>query len=407
MWYTIHIFNKKEHNNMAKKNADSVVDIHNRITPLELESLIKTTYLSFHGENRNEDACSASIKSMPIMIHSSPGCGKSSVVRKCAEDLGIGFIDVRLCQIEPCDIKGLPVPNKEEHTMDWFVNGMWPRDPNSKGILFLDELSAADRSIAVAAYELILDRRLGKLYSLPDGWMIVGAGNMAGDRAVAAPMSSALANRFLHVELDPDWESWLEWGLVHHIHPSVMGYIRFRPDALFTMDGQTLDRGWPSPRSWERVSQMCYVIKDDSVLSKVVYGLIGQSVGVEFMEFKKMSAEFDNILEIMTNPSKKIVIPKEADRKNAMVSAMIYHLWRGKDEEEEAKRLDGFFRICIELDPAFSAMAVQAGYAGNDRVTRLYASKKMYNCPLRKKWAAKQGKNINSKYEIDITDTTC
>lgn len=386
----------------TKKKAESVVDIHNRITPLELESLIKGTYEAFHGKNRNEDACKASVKSMPIMIHSSPGCGKSSIVKQCAKDLGIDFIDTRLSQIEPCDIKGLPVPNKEEHTMDWYVNGTWPRDPDSKGILFLDELTAADRSIAVAAYELILDRRLGKLYKLPDGWMIVGAGNMAGDRAVASPMSSALANRFLHVELDPDWESWLSWGLVHNIHPAVMGYIRFRPDALFTMDGQTLDRGWPSPRSWERVSQMCYVIQDDAVLSKVVYGLIGQAVGVEFMEFKKMSAEFDNILEIMTNPKKDIVIPREADRKNAMVSAMLYHLWRGKDEKDTDARVYGFFRICIELDAAFSAMAVQAGYAGNDRVPKSYAVQKMYNCPLREKWAKTQGKNINSKYEIDV-----
>ena len=386
----------------AKKKTETVVDIHNRITPLELESLIKNTYEAFHGENRNEDACNASVKSMPIMIHSSPGCGKSSIVRSCAESLGIDFIDVRLSQIEPCDIKGLPVPNKEEHTMDWFVNGMWPRDPKSKGILFLDELSAADRSIAVAAYELILDRRLGKLYSLPEGWMIIGAGNMAGDHAVAAPMSSALANRFLHVELDPDWENWISWGISHNIHPSVMGYIRFRPDALFTMEGQTLDRGWPSPRSWERVSQMCYVIKDDDVLSKVVYGLIGQAVGVEFMEFKKMSAEFDNILETMLDPKSEIKIPKEADRKNAMVSAMVYHLWRGKDEKEEKQRIYGFFRIAMELDAAFSAVAIQSGYVGNDRVTRQYAAKKMFDCPLREEWAKTIGKNINSKYEIDI-----
>ena len=386
----------------ANKKTDTVVDIHNRITPIELESLIKNTYEAFHGKNRNEDACKASVKSMPIMIHSSPGCGKSSIVRACAESLGIDFIDVRLSQIEPCDIKGLPVPNKDEHTMDWFVNGMWPRDPDSRGILFLDELSAADRSIAVAAYELILDRRLGKLYSLPEGWMIVGAGNMAGDHAVAAPMSSALANRFLHVELDPDWENWLSWGVAHNIHPSVMGYIRFRPDSLFTMEGQTLDRGWPSPRSWERVSQMCYVIKDDDVLAKVVYGLIGQPVGVEFMEFKKMAAEFDNILEIMMDPKSKIKIPKEADRKNAMVSAMVYHLWRGKDEKEEKQRIYGFFRIAMELDAAFSAVAIQSGYIGNDRVSRQYASKKMYDCPLRSKWAETIGKNINSKYEIDI-----
>ena len=185
---------------MATKNK-SVVDMHNVVTPAELYQI-----LSMQLDRMEE--CPEDIKIMaPLLVRGSPGCGKSSIVRQVCEDRGIEFIDVRLAQMEPCDIRGLPVPNRENHSMEWYVNGTWPRNPKGKGIIFLDELTAADRSVQVSSYELILDRRLGNLYSVPPGYLIVAAGNNTTDRAVAVTMSSALANRFMHVELKEDVES--------------------------------------------------------------------------------------------------------------------------------------------------------------------------------------------------------
>ncbi len=97
----------------------------------------------------------------PLMIWGPPGIGKSAVVRAVAEQEGIGFIDLRLSQRDPVDLRGIPVP-REDRT-DWLPSGDWPREPESRGILLFDELTAADRSVQVAAYEMILDRRLGAL----------------------------------------------------------------------------------------------------------------------------------------------------------------------------------------------------------------------------------------------------
>ncbi|MBO4630993.1 MAG: AAA family ATPase, partial [Lentisphaeria bacterium] len=129
----------------------------------------------------------------PLMVWGAPGLGKSTIIRELAKEYGVDFIDVRLAQREPVDIRGLPVPT--EKGVEWRVSAEWPRDPNSKGIILFDELTAADRSLQVAAYEFILDRRLGDLYKVPDGWYICAAGNRTEDRAVATTMSSALANR--------------------------------------------------------------------------------------------------------------------------------------------------------------------------------------------------------------------
>ncbi len=329
----------------------------------------------------------------PLMVWGAPGIGKSSILRGVAEELGIGFIDVRLAQREPVDIRGLPVPDKESRSVAWYVSDEWPRDPASKGIILFDEITAADRSLQVAAYELILDRRLGDLYSMPDGWYVCAAGNRVEDAAVAMTMSSALANRFLHVELHEDPELWTRWALRNDVAPSVIGFIRYRPGLLFRHDGENLERGWPSPRSWERVSSMLDVVgDDDGLLARVVNGLVGNAAGTEFLAFRKVMEEMDDVRELMLHPERPLNIPDKADRKYALCSAAAYYVWRGRDDDERRRLLDGFFRIAIALPGDFSAMLMTDAMLSDDAdgkdKTRVEA---LYRHPSFKEWTAKHG----------------
>ena len=133
--------------------ATEIIDMHNRVTTGELERLLRhqLTEIFAHPELAGQLP--------PLMIWGAPGIGKSTIIRTVAQELGIGFIDVRLAQREPVDIRGLPVPDGD--SVRWLVSSDWPRDPDSRGIILFDELTAADRSLQVAAYEFILDRRLG------------------------------------------------------------------------------------------------------------------------------------------------------------------------------------------------------------------------------------------------------
>ena len=183
---------------MAKsvKNDKSKIDTHNRMSMEDLENVLLTNCKLI----MDDPAMASCIP--PLLIHSSPGIGKSSIVREVAKTLGIQLVDVRLAEMESVDIRGLPSVDKNANgdgVMRWNAPDCWPRDPNSKGIIFLDEITSCDKSCQVAAYELILDRKIGDFYKVPDGWYIVSAGNLTTDRAVATSMSSALANRFLHV----------------------------------------------------------------------------------------------------------------------------------------------------------------------------------------------------------------
>lgn len=371
--------------------ANEIIDMHNRITTEELERLLRhqLEQIFAHPEQAAELP--------PLMIWGAPGIGKSTIIRTVAQDLGIGFIDVRLAQREPVDIHGLPVPDGD--SVRWLVSADWPRDPESRGIILFDELTAADRSLQVAAYEFILDRRLGGLYKVPDGWYICAAGNRVEDAAVAMTMSSALANRFLHVELREDAELWARWGLLHDIHPAVIGFIRYRPDLLFRQEHENLERGWPTPRSWERVSRMLqsFGSSDDVLLNKIVYGLVGNQAGAEFVAFRAIAAEFDNVYELMTNPDKKITIPEKADRRYAFAAAVVYHLWRGTDAEAEERLLAGFYRIAAKMPGDFATMMMMDAMAGNGRTVSEECADKLFNHPGYPEWAELHGKAMRAR----------
>ena len=370
----------------------------NKITTLELEELV-LFQLKALWDNGNRSNWKENHKRKvselvpPVMIWGPPGVGKSSVIRDIAHDLGVGFIDVRLAQREPIDIRGLPVPTDDG--VHWHISADWPRDPESKGIIIFDELTAADRTLQVAAYEFILDRRLGDLYTVPEGWYIVGAGNRASDRAVATTMSSALANRFMHVEIDPEVDSWIKWALRHNVHPLVTGFIRFKPNCFFSMEGN-LERGWPSPRSWERVSTMLHLMENNQsknrrMLDITIEGLVGTGAGVEFNAYREWGGQISDVLEMMLNSGKKIEIPQRADQKYALCSAMVYHVWKGKSKEEQKALLDGFYRISIQLSSDFAAMAmIDAMYGPNpDKLD--YYSQMLLEHELYPEWQKKHG----------------
>lgn len=379
----------------TEKSA-TAIDNHNCIWAEQLGLILKMNCnaLAEHPED------AATIP--PLMVWGAPGCGKSTVIKSVAQQLGIGFIDIRLAQREPVDLKGLPVPNKEDKSVEWFITGDLPRDPKSRGIILFDEITAADRSLQVAAYELILDRRLGENYKIPDGWYIVGAGNRVEDRAVATTMSAALANRFMHVELESNWEQWSRWAQKNDIHPSVTGFIAFRPNYLFHQEGENLERGWPTPRAWERVSRMLNIFhgSDESLIRSLVYGLVGNRAGVEFVEFHKINKNFGSVLQMMTDPKAKIVIPTQPDRIYALCSAMTYLVWRGENEDDQARRVDGFYRICMALSSDFASMAMMAAMQGTKSFPGDQACEYLFQHKMYQQWSDAHGKALRQRYRF-------
>lgn len=367
---------------------------HNIVSSEMASDIIKHTVQTLLNDPSLHDKLPA------ILLRGGAGIGKSTIVRQVAKELGIRFVDVRLPQMDRCDFSGLP--SVDNDTTHWNIPSFWPKDMNSSGIMFFDEITASPKDVQVAAYSVILDRMVPNTnYHLPNKWFIVAAGNRTCDRAVATTMSSALANRFMHIDLEPNVEDWRNWAQRNDISPSVVGYINYRPMNLFKMENENLEAGWPSPRSWEKVSNMLKIFSDTEVLQKIVYGLIGPNVGTEFMAFRKISKNFENVEKIMTDPKAEIIIPTKSDEKYAFFSSVSYCLWNGKNDKDDDERISGFFRIIEKATPDFGTMIAKLAIQGNVRVSKSEAVSKLVNHKGYKQFANKFRAALQKKYSLD------
>jgi MoxR-like ATPase len=162
----------------------------------------------------------------PVFLWGPPGIGKSDLVKQIGEEADREVIDVRLALWEPTDIKGIPYYNADQGKMVWAPPSELPVDEDSTAIIFLDELNSAPPAVQAAAYQLILNRRVGT-YKLPKGVDIVAAGNREGDRGVTYRMPAPLANRFVHIEMKVDFDDFQDWATLNKVHPEVVGYVGF------------------------------------------------------------------------------------------------------------------------------------------------------------------------------------
>ena len=335
----------------------------------------------------------------PIMLWGPPGVGKSSIVADVCATENIEFIDIRLAQRDPVDIRGLPVPR--EDAVHWLLAADWPRDPDSRGIILFDELTAADRSLQVAVYELILDRRLGSLYDLPPGWLICAAGNRGEDGAVATAFSSALANRFCHLELAPTLTEWLVWAQQQAIHPDVIAFLRFRPDCLLSLTGD-VERGWPSPRSWARVSGVLGAHDrgelERSALELMIHGLVGPAAGGELIAFLDRQEAIPDVAAMLQGEA-EITIPEPADLRYALCAAAVHELWHGAAAGTEPT-IRGFFRLTEALSSDYATLALSDALTGPDEATTQRRAQTLLEHPAFERWAEQHGSAFARAREV-------
>jgi len=250
---------------------------------------------------------------LPIMLWGAPGVGKSQAVAQVAEGLGWDFIDLRLSLLNPVDLRGLPIPDKEAKKAVWFPPEFLPNGNHAKrGILFLDEINLAPQSVMSAGYQLILDRKLGD-YRLPEGWAIIGAGNRAEDNAGVTKFPAPLANRFLHIETKVDDQVWRRWAIQNGVDERVLAFLGKFPQHLFQFP-KAGEKSFPTPRSWENSSKLLKV-------GLPINSAVGSGVASEFYAFLKVYDKLPNLDRIIKTGEG--AIPAELDVLWAVVMGLV------------------------------------------------------------------------------------
>jgi hypothetical protein len=265
----------------------------------------------------------------PLFLWGPPGIGKSELVADITAELGGYMIDLRLGQMEPTDIRGIPFYNKDSGKMDWAEPVDLPSEELASQypvvVLFLDEMNSSAPSVQAAAYQLILNRRIGK-YRLPDNVVMVAAGNRESDKGVTYRMPTPLANRFIHQEMKCDFPSWQEWAVQHNIHKDVVGYLSFAKQDLYDFDAKSASRAFATPRSWSFVSELLADDDtDDDTIMNLIAGTVGEGLAVKFMAHRKVAGRMPKPEDILSGKVTDLNV-KEVSAMYSLVISMCYEL---------------------------------------------------------------------------------
>ena len=252
-----------------------------------------------------------------------PGVGKSQIIQQIGKKYGYKVIDLRLAQMSEVEIGGLIYPNEDRTKTRWLSPEVLPDEARDgkNTILLLDEITSCPKRVQVAAYQLILDRRVGQ-YVLPEGTFVIGLGNREDDEGVYIRLAGPLADRFEIHYIDVDFKTWkYDYAIPYKIHPYVLQYLSFKPTALHTQKQDPDSMVFATPRSWDRVSQ---ILKYDSDLNNPVVvhkiaGNVGEAEAAQFVKFITDGAKRITVEDFLEGKA----APKDASEVAILTNALV------------------------------------------------------------------------------------
>jgi len=305
-----------------------------------MKEIVKTVFMTYHSETAaHKGRCS-------LFFWGSKGVGKSQGIKQAAEELTketghpVGCVDIRLAQMEPGDLTGIPVDassgeaynnqwqayleqhrierpdvnvhelakqfqKEQDRVMTWTRPEWFPTE--GYGILFVDEFNRQDRLTYNASFELVLDGGIGR-HRLPDGWMVVAAGNPISDDEDynVYSLDDAMISRFCHITVIPDPSEWLQWASANALDPDVINFIAMNNRHLGIEKPKFELNIKPDPRVWHRVSDLKPFLPLH-LRSEVIAGLVGRDLATSFLKTiatkdkpidpRKILASFEEVYE--------------------------------------------------------------------------------------------------------------
>lgn len=285
-----------------------------------------------------------SLKYLPIkrsiLIEGPHGLGKSQCVAQTCAELSVEtgkvweLIDIRLAEREVGDLIGMPrdvakytvrcrtFQDGDAGITDKVVENVtvndlpawFPRDPDSFGILFLDEIHYAAKDVLNASFELSLDRRLNG-FPIPEGWRVVAAGNNNQDVYGGTTINPALYSRFLKINFEPTVPEWTDYAKKIGVHSAILQYIANFSKDLDSPEKIVPGEACPDRRSWVALSNDMKglaekdhdPIKDRDYLTLLAIGAVGKTVAINFVDFVKKNYKVYKPVDLLNHLTDEMV----------------------------------------------------------------------------------------------------
>jgi hypothetical protein len=209
-------------------------------------------------------------------------------------------------------------------------------------------MNSAAPSVQAAAYQLILNRKVGT-YKLPDNVTIIAAGNREADKGVTYRMPAPLANRFIHIEMGVAFDDWFNWAVDNKINTDVVGYLQFAKQDLYDFDPKSASRSFATPRSWSFVSELLDDELDTGTTTDLVAGAVGEGLAVKFMAHRKVASSMPNPTDILAGKVKELKTD-EISAKYSLTVSLCYELKESADANDKKfdSKVNNFLRFAMD-----------------------------------------------------------
>lgn len=334
----------------------------------EAKDFVKNAVTAYLDKDAGGSYVVPRARQRPLIVMGAPGLGKTAIVSQVAAELGIGYVGYAMTHHTRQSAIGLPIVGSgtyggEEvpvtrYTMSEIVASVYDAMESQgrrEGILFIDEVNCVSETLSAAMLDLLQNKKFGP-HRIPDGWVLVAAGNPPEYNASAREFDIATLDRVRLIDVEPDADVWLRYAESAGVHDAVTYYLRVKPRSLLSVESTPSGPVFATPRGWEDLSTM---LKEHERLGLPAdTGLISQyirdpDIAAEFKRYLdfhrryKEEYDVDSILEGASSSGESLA-RAGAEEKLSVISVMVGSL---NAEAEEGMGLKALARVAEGLDP--------------------------------------------------------
>lgn len=274
---------------------------------------IKDTLEAYLAKNQYGSPRIPPERQRPVYLEGAPGIGKTAIMKQIAQELGVPLVSYPMTHHTRQSALGLPLITNEvfdgntvpvsKYTMSEIIAAVYKAMEDSgvsEGILFLDEFNCVSETLAPAMLQFLQSKEFGG-HRLPEGWIIVIAGNPVEYNDSARELDMVTLDRLCHIKVEADYDIWRDYAVSQSIFPAILSYLDIYPDDFSYLETTVDGKEFVTPRSWIDLSEMMRYY--DSTGKTINLSLIEQyiqapAIARRFMQFYELWLKYRSDYQI-------------------------------------------------------------------------------------------------------------